>query len=103
MTDKPKYIQGELNTPAQHNANSIIMEIACDLASELTEAECKNKKIKCLNRTEQEVNYTDKAQDIFNRIYDEKMDEVYEIANTVKGILTYDKLYDKLINAIKSK
>lgn len=99
MKQKPKYIQGELDTPEQHNANSIIMEIACDLASELTESECKKKKIKCLNRTEQEVNYTDKAQDIFNRIYDEKMDEVYEIANTVKGILTYDKL----INAIKSK
>jgi len=96
MTDKSKYIQGELDTPAQHNANSIIMEIACDLASELTEAECEKQKIKCLKRTEQEVNYTDKAQDIFNRIYDEKMDEVYEIANTVKGILTYDKL----INAI---
>ena len=92
MKQKPKYAQGELNTPAQHHVNSIIMEIACDLAGKLTEQECKRKKIKVFQKVDGETSYTEDAQDIFNSLYDEKMDEVYSFANTIKGAITHEKL-----------
>lgn len=93
---KLRFIQGEQNTDEQHNVNSEIISLACELSNELTEKECRKKKIKCLIETKQEVRYTSKAQDIFNEHYDQKMDEIYAVANTIKGKVTYNKLYNSV-------
>ena len=98
MEKIPRYSQDDIVTDEQHSANSIIMEVACDLAEALTEAECKEKNIEVLviedEGTDDESNYTEDAQDIFNGYYDQKMDEVYAIANTVEGKLTYENLLE---------
>jgi hypothetical protein len=102
MADKPKYSQDDLNTPEQHSANSIIMEVACELAEVLTEEECKKNGIKIFNDEEDEeeaTSYTDESQDIFNSHYDVKMDEVYAIANTIEGKLTYENLLEAVNKA----
>lgn len=91
-----RFTQGEVKTKGQHNVNSIIMEVASDLASTLTEKECEKRGIKCLTFSgdEEASTYTDEAQDIFNDFYDDKMDEVYAIANTIKGKVTYEGLLE---------
>ena len=91
-----KYNQGEIQTKSQHLANSIIMELACDISESLTEKECKKRKLRVLIETEDETRYTKKAQDIFNSYYDKQMDEIYALANSIKGVLTYKKLQSKL-------
>jgi hypothetical protein len=94
---KLKYSQDDINTDEQHSANSIIMEIACDMAQALTEEECKESDIEVYlieneGEEDEESSYTEEAQDIFNEHYDQKMDEVYAVANIIEGKLTYDKL-----------
>ena len=78
-----KFEQGELNTSEQQEVNSVIMEQASEIAGELTEQICEKKGIKCFVYGEDQTSYTDEAQDIFNRLYDEKMEEFYEFANRI--------------------
>lgn len=104
MAKKPRYSQEDITTDEQHSANSIIMEVACELAGALTEVECKEKNIEVLviedeGTDDEEWHYTEDAQDIFNVYYDTKMDEVYAIANTVEGKLTYENLLEAVNKA----
>lgn len=84
---KTKFEQGVLNTSEQHEVNSIIMEQASEIAGEITERICENKGIKCFIHGEDQTTYTGEAQDIFNRLYDEKMEEFYSFANRIVGAI----------------
>ena len=104
MEKIPRYSQDDIITDEQHSANSIIMEIACDLASELTNVVCDAAEVEVYviedeGTEDEESHYTEEAQDVFNDFYDTKMDEVYAIANTVDGKLTYDNLLEAVNKA----
>ena len=98
---KLKYIQGEARTNEQHNANSSIMELACDLADVLLVKKMRvksidSKKVTIYDKENDCYGYTEEAQDIFNELYDQKMDELYKVANTIKGKVTCASLRKQL-------
>lgn len=68
------------------NVNSRIMEVADDIAEQLTEKECKLNNIVCYHQEVENgttvLSYTEEAQDIFNEYYDSKVDELYKLVNS---------------------
>ncbi len=79
-----KFEQGVLNTPEQHNVNSVIMERASDTATEETEKYCDLKSIKCWYEEDNgDFRFTEEAQDIFNKYYDDNMESLYGFVNDV--------------------
>jgi hypothetical protein len=73
----------KLETAEDQEINSLIMEEASDIAEELTELECEVIGIDCYCGDDQELMFTDEAQDIFNIHYDSKVDELYNLVNLV--------------------
>ena len=90
-----KFEQGVLNTTEQNDVNSLIMEKASDIAGELTEQACKIKGITCFTDPDEDndgmTSYTEEAQDMFNSFYDTKMDELYELVNSVQAVVEKQK------------
>jgi hypothetical protein len=94
---KLKYDQCNIRTDEQDAANSEIMEVACDLAEkglvkEMGVKSVDSKKITVYDKENDCYSYTDEAQEIFDELYDKTMDEVYVIANTIKGKVTTKSL-----------
>ena len=66
------------------NINSLIIEFASDIASDLTILECEKEGIVCDIPDEDNpdsTKYSDEAQDIFNIHYDDIVDRLYELLN----------------------
>lgn len=82
-----KFSLDTLETAKDHEINSIIMEQASETADKLTELECKLNKIKCYDECDNEISYTDEAQDIFNIFYDEEVDNLYKLLNVQLEII----------------
>jgi hypothetical protein len=82
---KKQFIEGELNTGEDQYINSLIMEKADDIATSLTELECKLNDIKCYDESVEDgvmlYTFTEEAQDIFDVYYDQYTSELYELLN----------------------
>ena len=82
---KKQFIEDELNTGEDQYINSLIMEKADDIATNLTELECKLNKIKCYDESVEDgvmlYTFTEEAQDIFDVYYDQYKTELYELLN----------------------
>ena len=82
---KKQFIEDELNTGEDQYINSLIMEKADDIATSLTELECKLNKIKCYDESVEDgvmlYTFTEEAQDIFDVHYDQYKTELYELLN----------------------
>jgi hypothetical protein len=80
-----KFIEGEFNTKEDDLINSLIMEKADDIASNLTQLECVLNNIKCFNTTlegdTEVMTFTEEAQDIFDVYYDQYTTELYDLLN----------------------
>lgn len=80
-----QFNEGELFTDEDDHINSLIMSKADDIATALTELECKLNKIKCYDETVEGgvmvFTFTEEAHDIFNLYYDEYKTELYELLN----------------------
>jgi hypothetical protein len=80
-----QFIEDELNTGEDHHINSLIMEKADDIATNLTELECKLNGIKCYDESIEGgvvcYTFTEEAQDIFDVHYDQYKTELYELLN----------------------
>jgi hypothetical protein len=80
-----KFIEGEINTKKYDLINSLIMEKADDIASNLTQLECTMNNIKCFNTTlegdSEVMTLTEEAQDIFDVYYDQYTTELYDLFN----------------------
>ena len=76
----------KLETPKDFEVNSLIMEMASDNAEKLTEKDCELNGITCYVEVDDEMSFTDKAQDIFNVYYDEQVDSLYNLVNEVLKI-----------------
>ncbi len=80
-----QFIQGELHTKEDHVINSLIMGQADEIASQLTEFECKANNIQCYNETIEDgviiQSFTDEAQDVFDVYYDQYTAELYTLFN----------------------
>lgn len=72
-----------LNSPKDFEVNSYIMELASDNATELTELECKLNNIEPYIEENDELRFTDEAQDIFNVHYDKQVDDLYKLINYI--------------------
>jgi hypothetical protein len=72
------YAQGNLITPKEHNINSMIMEIASDIAEEKTAKQFNDNH---LIENDDCTVLTDEAQDFFNNAYDTEMDRLYTLVN----------------------
>lgn len=89
---KDKYSQENPNrTGKTSNMNSLLIEMACEIAEHLTEKDCKHLNIQEIRAEEGAeeggaTRYTEEAQDIFNEHYDEQMDLVYRYANHIVKI-----------------
>jgi hypothetical protein len=70
-----------LNSPKDFEVNSYIMELASDNATELTELECKLNNIEPYIEENNELRFTDEAQEIFNVHYDKQVDDLYKLVN----------------------
>ena len=79
--------QGEQNTNEEHKVNSLIMEIASEMASETTERFFNLMGIKLEQQDENgDTRYTEDAQDFFNDEYDRQMDLLYSFTNDLMKI-----------------
>jgi len=79
--------QGEQNTNEEHNVNSLIVEMASEMASETTERFFNLMGIKLEQEDESgDTRYTDDAQDFFNEEYDRQMDLLYAFTNDLMKI-----------------
>jgi hypothetical protein len=78
---KKQFSQEELITAEQHHINSLIMEQASDTAEKLTELECEKNGIECWTGDEQEMMFTEQAQEIFDVYYDKQLNELYSLLN----------------------
>lgn len=80
-----QFIEGEINTGEEQYINSLIMEKADDIATSLTELECKLNGIKCYDETIENgvtiESFTEEAQDIFDVYYDKYTSELYDLLN----------------------
>ena len=74
------YSQGNLTTEKEHNINSMIMEIASDIAEEKTAKQFNDNHL--IENDEYTV-FTDEAQDFFNDAYDTEMNRIYSLVNNV--------------------
>jgi hypothetical protein len=83
------FSQDDLNTPEQHNINTLILEQASDIAEELTELECQKAGIPCWTGDEQSKAFTEEAQSIFEVHYDKQVTSLYNLLNAqIKEIST---------------
>lgn len=86
-----QYIEDELNTAEDHHINSLIMGQADDIATELTELECKLNKIRCYDETVEDgvviQTLTEEAQDIFDIHYDHYKSQLYQLLNTQLSVI----------------
>jgi hypothetical protein len=80
---KNQYVQGELDTPLKESVNSLIMEIASDIASEKVSL---NFGLDQYLHEKNGTTYTDEAQEVFNQYYDEEMDRLYSLVNEIKKL-----------------
>jgi hypothetical protein len=80
------YSLDKLETDKDFHVNSIIMELASENADKLTQQECQLHNLQCLIEDEDEVSYTEAAQDIFNIFYDEQVDLLYKAFNELLKI-----------------
>ena len=75
----------EIETKLDSEINSLIMSQAIDNAEKLTELECKIGNIECyvikMEGYVECTTYTEEAQDIFNILYDQQMEELYGLLN----------------------
>jgi len=80
-----QFIQGEQNTPEEHEINSLILEQASDTADKLTELECKKLGIDCwvpdIEEKDSTFKLSEEAQEIFEVYYNEQCDELYNLLN----------------------
>lgn len=81
-----------LQTNEDHYISSLIMMQADDIATQITELECKVNDIQCYNETIENGSviqrFTEEAQDIFNSHYDHYITELYSLLNQqLSGIL----------------
>ena len=77
-----QFDQWELNTPEDHNINSLIMSQASDTAEKMTELECKLLGIECwIGDEEDGFRFDDEAQEIFDVIYEQQCEELYGLLN----------------------
>lgn len=77
-----KLIEGEANTPQEHEINSLIMETASDFAGEITELICNINGTRVFkDEYADTLEYTEAAQDIFDLHYGDKMNELYKLFN----------------------
>lgn len=80
-----QFIEGEINNGEEQRINSLIMGQADDIATSLTELECKLNGVKCYEETIDGgmvfLTFTEEAQEIFDVHYDKYTTELYELLN----------------------
>tara|TARA_R110002126_G_scaffold253231_2_gene396270 strand:- start:417 stop:686 length:270 start_codon:yes stop_codon:yes gene_type:complete len=74
-------------TPEHDKINNTILEQASDTAEKLAELECKVNNITFYIITKDCTSYTDEGQDIFNVLYDEQVEELYNLLNRQLNII----------------
>lgn len=89
-----EFNQDKLDTPQQHEVNTLILEQATDIAEKLTSLECRLADIKeydgvMVNGIE-EVSYTKEAQEIFNVHYDYQVMELYTLLKAQLKLIKKD-------------
>lgn len=86
-----EFIEGEPHTDEDHEVNSLIMEQADDIATQLTELECKLNNIKCYDESIEDgvviQRLTEEAEDIFSIYYDFYTTELYTLLNKQLSVI----------------
>ena len=94
MDDDKLNIQSILENTEQHIIGSLILELASDIAEQLTEHECEMHNTVCWVEDEHnEMHFTDDAQDIFNIHYEKLCDDLNIFTNNI--INEYNKIIKK--------
>lgn len=81
---KNQYVQGELETPLKGSVNSLIMEIASDIADDKVMLNFGADA--CITDENGDSVYAEDAQDTFNQYYDEEMNRLYSLVNEIKKL-----------------
>ena len=81
---KNQYVQGELDTPLKESVNSLIMEIASDIADDKVRLNFGADA--CVDDENGDSVYADDAQEFFNQYYDEEMNRLYSLVNEIKKL-----------------
>lgn len=81
---KNQYVQGELETHLKESVNSLIMEIASDIADDKVMLNFGADAY--ITDENGDSVYAEDAQEVFNQYYDEEMNRLYSLVNEIKKL-----------------